>query len=329
MMLATKPHLAADDLKDFFHQILRIRLVEEAIAERYRDQEMRCPVHLSIGQEAVAVGVCAALTKSDLAVSGHRSHAHYLAKGGNLKKMIAELYGRSTGCTGGRGGSMHLVDQESGFQCALPIVGGSIPIGVGLAMALQQNNSPQVVVVFIGDAAVEEGVFHESANFAAVHRLPVLFVCENNLYSVYTHLADRQPARPIGELARAHGLFVAQGDGNDVSDVYTRTVNAAQSARNMGGPCFLEFSTYRWREHCGPNFDNHIGYRTEAEFEAWKKKCPVAALTDLLRASGALSLAEEESIRKKIIEEIDEAFTFAKSSPYPDAATAGDRVYAR
>ncbi|MHB1204940.1 MAG: thiamine pyrophosphate-dependent dehydrogenase E1 component subunit alpha [Rhodospirillaceae bacterium] len=323
-----KHDFPSDTLRAFFREILRIRLVEETIAERYAEQEMRCPVHLSIGQEAAAVGVCAALTKDDFVVSGHRSHAHYLAKGGNLKKMIAELYGRATGCTGGRGGSMHLVDPDCGFQCALPIVGGSIPIGVGLALALSQAQRPNVVAIFVGDATIEEGVFHESANFAAVHNLPVIFVCENNLYSVYTPLAERQPNRPLVDLARGHGMFVASGDGNDVAEVYTLTAAAVARARGKAGPSFLEFSTYRWREHCGPNYDNHIGYRTEAEFESWVPQCPVTSLSEALRKSNTLSLGDETALRAELMSEITAAFAFAKASPYPDAATAGDKIYA-
>ncbi|MBX7199337.1 MAG: thiamine pyrophosphate-dependent dehydrogenase E1 component subunit alpha [Rhodospirillaceae bacterium] len=320
--------IASNDLRALFRDVLRIRMVEEAIAERYAEQEMRCPVHLSIGQEAAAVGVCAALDKDDLVVSGHRSHAHYLAKGGDLKKMIAELYGRATGCTGGRGGSMHLVDPACGFQCALPIVGGSIPIGVGLALALKQAQRPQVVGIFVGDATIEEGVFHESANFAAVHRLPVVFVCENNLYSVYTHLSDRQPDRPLADLARGHGMPVWRGDGNDLGQVLAQSREAVAHARAGQGPVFLEFTTYRWREHCGPNYDNHIGYRTEEEFQSWVPKDPMAQLAAKLRAAGQLTAADEERLRGELAAEIAAAFAFAKASPYPDAATAGDKIYA-
>ncbi|NDB95899.1 MAG: thiamine pyrophosphate-dependent dehydrogenase E1 component subunit alpha [Verrucomicrobia bacterium] len=202
--------------------MLRIRLVEEAIAEAYPRQEMRCPVHLSIGQEAVAAGTAAALARADLAMSGHRSHAHYLAKGGDLRKMIAELMGRQNGCCRGRGGSMHLIDRSVGFMGAVPIVGSTIPIAVGLAFAEKLRGQTRVTAAFLGEAATEEGVFHESANFASLHRLPVLFVCENNLYSVYSPMAVRQPAhRAVFEVASApvipfseHGMSITRSPPN-------------------------------------------------------------------------------------------------------------------
>ena len=165
--------------------MLRIRRVEESIARRYAEQEMRCPTHLCIGQEAIAVGVCNALLRTDKVFSNHRAHGHYLAKGGDLNAMIAELYGRAAGCCGGRGGSMHLIDLDAGFMGATPIVGGTVPIAVGSAWASCLKNSSDVTVVFFGDGCFEEGVMHESLNFAALHNLPIVFICENNSYSVY------------------------------------------------------------------------------------------------------------------------------------------------
>ena len=183
----------------------RIRLVEEAISTRYVEQEMRCPVHLSIGQEAAAAGVCLALETRDKVFSTHRSHAHYLSKGGDLRKMLAEIYGKATGCIGGRGGSMHIMDLDVNMVASIPIVGSCIPLAVGSALADSLDGRDNVSIAYLGDASVEEGVFHESANFAKLRDLPVLFVCENNLYSVYTQLHERQPDRPITSLAEAHG----------------------------------------------------------------------------------------------------------------------------
>ena len=177
-----------------YREMLRIRLVEEAIAERYGEQEMRCPVHLSDGQEGIAAGACMALRKTDKIVSTHRSHGHYLAKQGNLKAMLCEIYGRAPGCVGGRGGSMHLLDDEAGVLACLPIVGTSVPLGVGVAYAAKKKGEDTVAAVFLGDAVMEEGVFHECANFAALHALPVVFVCENNDLSFYTSL-EVQPMR--------------------------------------------------------------------------------------------------------------------------------------
>ena len=185
-------------------------MVEEKIVELYPQQEMRCPVHLSIGQEAVSVGVCANLTREDIVFSNHRSHGHYLAKGGNLKAMVHEIYGKSTGCCFGRGGSMHLLDLSINFFGSTPIVGGTIPIAVGASLASKMQQKNNITTIFHGDGAVEEGVFHESLNFASLKKLPVLFVCENNLYSVYTPLSERQPNREIYKLVEAHDIKAYQ-----------------------------------------------------------------------------------------------------------------------
>ena len=193
--------------------MLRIRMVEERIAKLYSEEEMRCPVHLSIGQESVAVGVCEHLQKNDIVMSAHRAHAHYLAKGGNLKAMLAELYGKSTGCAMGKGGSMHLIDLESGFFGSVPIVGSTIPIAVGVAWAFKMKKSTNIVTVFLGDGATEEGVFFESLDFASLKNVPILFVCENNFYSVYSNLKVRQsPQRKISVLAESHGIKTFTGD---------------------------------------------------------------------------------------------------------------------
>src|SRR3989338_9607744 len=184
-------------LLSLYRKLLLIRQTEEKIAEKYQEREMRCPVHLSIGQEAVAVGVCDNLKKEDIVYSNHRCHAHYLAKGGNLNRMIAEIYGKETGCAKGRGGSMHLIDLAAGFGGATPIVGNSVPIAVGAAFSNKLKGDKNIAVVFLGDGSTEEGVFHESLNFAILKKLPVLFVCENNLFSVYTNLSERQPKRQI------------------------------------------------------------------------------------------------------------------------------------
>lgn len=318
-----------DDFKlTLFRDLLRIRLVEETIAEHYPSQEMRCPVHLSIGQEAIAVGVCHALERSDYVISTHRSHAHYLAKGGDLKRMMSEIYGKEAGCCAGRGGSMHLFDEDVRMLASIPIVASSIPLGVGAALAAKQRGENTVSVIFLGDASIEEGVFHESANFAALKKLPAIFVCENNLYSVYTDLAARQPDRPLSDIANAHGLPCSAGDGNDVEGVYALTEAAIAAARAGEGPQFLLFDTYRWREHCGPNFDNDIGYRTIKEFESWKSRCPLENYQQLLHSADILDAATERRIRNDVMSEIDIAFKFAQAAPTPNQKTASEGVYA-
>lgn len=309
---------------DLYQEMLRIRLIEESIARRYHEQKMRCPVHLSIGQEAVAVGVCKAALHTDYLISNHRAHAHYLAKGGNLKAMLAEIYGKVTGCCIGRGGSMHLVDRSVGMYGSTPIVGGSIPIGVGLAFATWLKQEKDVTIVFFGEGATEEGVFVESLNFAALKNLPVLFVCENNFYSVYSPLNVRQPERrDRAAIARAHGIAAKSGYGNDVEEVYRLAEEAIGSIREGNGPVFLEFETYRHREHCGPNFDNDIGYRTEEEFLFWEKQCPIK-----LQAQRIVSDFPLEQLSLPILSEIEEAFAFADQSPFPHFDIEKETPYA-
>lgn len=290
---------------------------------------MRCPTHLSIGQEAVAAGVGACLNPDDVAVSGHRAHAHYLAKGGDLKAMIAEIYGKETGCSRGKGGSMHLVDEAAGFMGSTAIVAGTIPVGVGLAYAIKVKGGAQVSCVFHGDGATEAGAFFESVNFAALKKLPVLFVCENNLYSVYSPLHVRQPeGRALSSMVEAIGIPSVRADGNDAELVMDTVLSAVDAIRAGGGPQFLEFDTYRWREHCGPNYDNDIGYRSEAEFDEWKKRDPVDVLSHRMLSQGDITETQIADIQSQIEEEVDQAFDFAESSPFPLAEDAYSDLYA-
>ena len=298
-------------------EMIRIRIVEEEIVRRYGEQEMRCPTHICIGQEAPPVGVSAHLKTNDAVFSAHRSHGHYLAKKADLKAMIAELYGRESGCARGMGGSQHLVDLEAGFMGSAPILASTISVGVGMAWAAKRKGEDRVCVIYFGDGATEEGSFHESLNFAGVNKLPVVFVCENNLYSVHTPLEIRQPDRLITELAGVHGMSGAHDDGNDVDAVWALSQGAVQRARNGGGPTLLEFSTYRWKEHCGPGEDQALGYRSEEEVAQWVKQCPVASYEQRLISEGLIDLAGISRIREEIDAEVKEAFEFATSSAYP------------
>ena len=316
--------------KQLLFQMRRIRFVEEEIARRYSEGKMRCPTHLSVGQEAVAAAVGLALRRDDLAVSGHRAHAHYLGKGGNLEAMLAEIYGKVTGCSRGKGGSMHLIDEAIGFMGSTAIVGGTVPVGVGLAYGMKLKRSNQVSCVFHGDAVVETGVFFESVNFAVLKKLPVLFICENNLYSVYSPLSVRQPrGRSISRMLEGFGIPVARGDGNDVANVYELASEAIDATRSGDGPRFLEFSTYRWLEHCGPSYDNHLGYRTEGEFRDWKIREPISRLELSLRSGNNLSTNEVEKMDAIIEHEVNAAFEFAEASPFPNAESAYEDLYAQ
>jgi pyruvate dehydrogenase E1 component alpha subunit len=262
-------------------------------------------------------------------MSGHRSHAHYLGKGGSLNAMIAEIYGKETGCCHGRGGSMHLVDLAAGFVGAVPIVGSTIPIATGLAFADRQLKRDRVTVAFLGEAATEEGVFHESVNFASLHKLPIVFVCENNLYSVYSPMSVRQPAhREVRQLAAGHGVTAHQGDGNDPLAVYELARAAVDQARSGQGPVFLELKTYRWREHCGAGFDNHIGYRTEAEYQSWRERDPITTFERRLQTAGTFDAARFAQFTARVDAEITEAFALADRASFPSAGTLMDHVYA-
>lgn len=302
----------------------RIRRVEERIAERYGEGRMRCPVHLCTGQEAVAAGVGLALRADDLVVSTHRAHGHYLAKGGDLPRMIAEMYGKATGCASGRGGSMHLIDEAAGFMGSMSILGGTIPVGTGLGLAIRLRGEDRASCVFLGDGATEEGVFFESLNFALLRRLPVLYVCENNLYSVLSPLSVRQPAgRSIRRMVRGLGLRTGGGDGNDAGGVYRATVRALRSIRRGEGPVFLEFATYRWREHCGPVLDVGHGMRDEQEFRLWRERDPIDRQEALMRAAGILDDAVAGRLEAVIDAEVEAAFRFAEESPFP----AGEEAF--
>ena len=313
---------------NLYKNMLLIRLAEEGIAKRYKDGKMRCPTHLSIGQEAAASGVGLALKKTDLALSTHRGHAHYLAKGGSLKRMIAEIYGKSTGCSKGKGGSMHLIDRSVGFEGSTAIVGNTIPIGVGLALSLKLDTKNSISVVYCGDGSVEEGVFYESVNFAVTKKLPVLFVCENNLYSVYSPLKVRQPKnRKIHEMVKSMGIEVGYEDGNDVRKVNSLASKAVSHIRDNGSPYFIELSTYRWREHCGPNYDNDIGYRSEDEFLEWKKRDPVKLFKNTLIKEDSRNKNELDKIKDSVQLEVEKAFNFAEKSPFPDSKKAFESMF--
>jgi len=314
--------------KTLYYTMLRIRLIEETIAERYTEWKMRCPTHLCIGQEAVSAAVGMVLRKNDFVVSSHRAHGHYLGKDGDLNKMLAEIYGKVTGCSAGKGGSMHLIDRSVGFVGSTAIVGGTIPIGVGLGHSIKLKGTDQVSCVFLGDGAIEEGVFYESINFAALKKLPVLFVCENNLYSVYSPLNVRQPeSRNICRIVEAMGVPAEYGDGNNAVEVFDKVSRAVKSIRQISGPHFFEFSTYRWREHCGPNFDNDLGYRTEKEYLAWKERDPLRLLESQLLGEGIISKNDIEEMAVNIQQEIDQAFDFAENSPFPNPEEAFTGLY--
>lgn len=288
--------------------------MEEEVARVYKSDKIKSPVHLSIGQEAVSVGVCEALEPQDVVFGTYRGHALYLAKGGNLKRMVAELYGKATGCTKGKGGSMHLIDASRGVMGMSAVVGTTIANAAGYAYALQQRLSRAIVVSFFGDGATEEGVFAETLNFAALKRLPLLFVCENNGYAIHTHQSKRQGLPDICGKARAFGVPAERLDGNDVQELLHRTQEVAAGIRAGGGPHFFEVMTYRLREHVGPGEDYSLGYRDETEAAPWREADAVAAVGEKLQAT------ERARIEAEAEEEVACAFAFAETSPFPGPA---------
>ena len=318
-----------EDLQlSLFYQMLRIRRIEEAIGFRYKEQKMRCPIHLSIGQEAIAVGICSQLEKEDVVFSNHRSHAHYLAKRGNFHKMMAELYGKKTGCTKGRGGSMHLIDLDVGFQGSSSIAAGSIPVAAGFAFANQMKNLPFICCSFFGEAATEEGVFAETLNFASLKKLPFLLVCENNRYAAYSPTSERQAeGRSCLKIAEAHGIFTLSGNGNDVEETYETAKKAFNHIREKKGPVFIEFETYRLCEHVGSHKSNP-SYRSDKEIATWKERCPVKLYQEKLFKKQTLSFKTLESMETKITSEIDSGFSFAEDSPFPVFDLDDEKAYA-
>ena len=315
--------------KKLYYEMLRVRMVEEKIAQLYHEQEIRCPVHLSIGQEAVAVGVCQNLNRDDKIVTAHRSHAHYLAKGGSLKKMIAELYGKKSGCAKGLGGSMHLVDISAGVYAAVPIVGSTIPIGTGIAWANKLKNNKNIVVAFFGDGATEEGVFFESLDFAALHNLPILFVCENNEYSVYSHISKRQSKkRDITKIAQSLGIKSIYLNGNSVNKIFSTTNKIVKSIKQFSAPYLIELKTFRDIEHCGPNKDDSLGYRSKKYLNFWKRNCPIKSYESYLEKKHLASSKNQLLIKKRINNEINKAFEFAKRDKFPGKILLKKYIYA-
>jgi TPP-dependent pyruvate/acetoin dehydrogenase alpha subunit len=308
----------------------RIRIVEEQIAAEYSKGEMRCPVHLSIGQELVSAAVGMAQEKLDTAVSSHRAHAHYLAKGGDLYRMIAEIFGRVTGCCKGRGGSMHLIDLSIGFLGSSAIVGNSIPVGVGAGFTHKLDKSGNLAFTFFGDGATEEGAFYESVNFAVVNKIPVVFLCENNLYSVYTGLEPRQPnSRKIHEMVAAMGLRSFEISSLDPEVCLAETLKHVSWARKNQTPIFLEYKTYRWLEHCGPNDDDDLAYRPSGELQTWKSQDPLDKLRKLLIDKYSVPVGEFDKIVTLITAEVKQIFAKVRKDPFPTLIESMQDAYAK
>jgi len=307
-------------LEHLYRTMLRIRLSEESLVDPILRGDVRTPCHLYSGQEAIATGLCAPLMKDDYVFGCHRSHGHYLAKGGSLQAMMAEIYCRETGCSRGRGGSMHLIDSDVGMMGSAPIVAGTISLAVGAALASSIRKDNRVTVSFFGDGATGEGVLYESLNFAALKKLPIIFACENNLYATHMPIRECRVDQPIYRIAESFGMACHVVDGNDVLQVFETSRKAVDACRNGNGPIFMEFMTYRFRGHVGPD-DNiqgdHTDIRPKDEIEAWLQKDPIIRFERYLLEHQLIDENRILAIKEDIASEIGEALNYAIKSPSP------------
>lgn len=308
-------------LLNLFRMMVRIRTFEESLVESILSGEIHTPCHLCSGQEAVAAGLCATLQKTDYIFGHHRSHGHFLAKGGSMKALAAEVYCREAGCSRGRGGSMHLVDTDSGMLGSAPIVAGTIPLAVGAALASSIRKDTRVTVSFFGDGATSEGGLYECLNFASLKKLPIIFACENNLYATHLPIREYRVDLEIAKIAEPWGIPTHCVDGNDVLQVYDAGMQAVQACRSGCGPVFMEFRTYRLRGHVGPD-DNIQGFHTDIrpaeEIALWRKKDPIMNLERYLTQERLVEGHILEAIRKEAAQEVLKARAFARRSPYPN-----------
>lgn len=323
-MTFSQNRICTEDLLDhsflisLFREMLLIRKFEEKVAELVKSDEIRCPCHLYIGQEAIAVGVCSTLTRQDLVFSTHRSHGHYIAKSHDINHLMAELFGKATGCSRGRGGSMHLSNPSMGLPGSSAIVGGTISLAVGSALSHKNKKRENLSVAFFGDGATNEGIFYESLNFASLHKLPIIFVCENNLYSTHLPVEECLANPLIYKTAEIFNIPSIRINGNDVQEIVQATLVAATRALAGEGPSFIECMTYRWCGHVGPNQDFEKGLRSIEEFEIWKAKCPINTFKTHLINENHITEDEIFFISHAINNQINDCLMYAKNSQYPE-----------
>lgn len=319
----------ASDLLECLRSMIKIRRAEAVVGGLVESGEAKCPCHLGIGQEGVAVGICQPLTPNDRLYGGHRAHSQYIALGGSLTEMFAEILGKQTGASKGMGGSMHLYAPETGFHGSVPIVAGTVPIAVGAALAAKMDGSDAVAVPVFGDGACEEGGVHESLNMASIMKLPVVFVVENNLYSSHLDINLRQPFDSVARFAQAHGIETEVVDGNDVVATRLAMEHLVSRARAGDGPGFLEAVTYRWRGHVGHREDIDVGVRrSPEELEAWKARDPIQRLVDALITRKDITAAAVDEMHCSVQDEVDVAVTAARQADYPPVKALLDMVYA-
>ena len=317
-------------LDKLYRTMVRIRYLEESFIEPILNGDVHCPVHLYSGEEAVAVGICASLKDTDYIFGNHRSHGHFLAKGGSMNELTAEIYCKETGCSRGRGGSMHLIDPDVGMLGAAPIVAGTISLALGATLAASIRKDNRVAVCFFGDGATGEGVLYESLNFAALKKLPIVFICENNFYATHMPVRECRVENSIYKIAEPFCIESREIDGNDVLKVYEAGQKAIDKCRAGDGPVFLECLTYRFRGHVGPD-DNiqgsHTDIRPKEEIEAWFQKDPVKLFENYLSRNKLVDEEALDEIRREVQSEVDDSHIFAKNSPVPDRKELTRDVY--
>jgi len=316
--------LGKEDQIGMLRLMYTIRQFEEKARQLFRQGLIYGALHPYVGQEAVAVGACAALENDDFVVSTHRGHGHCIAKGADLKRMMAELLGRETGYSKGRGGSMHMFSVEEGLLGGNGIVGGGLPIALGSAFSAQYRQSGQVTLCFFGEGAASNGTFHESMNLASLWKLPVVYICENNLYAATTPVSDSAPIENIADRASAYGCPGLVVDGNDVVSVYEAVQQAVARARAGEGPTLIECKTFRFYPHCMVIPE----HRRKAEVEEWRRKDPIVRFEKRLLEEHLMTHEEQEKIKREVENAIEEAVNFAKESRYPGVETVADGVWA-
>lgn len=319
--------ISNETLIDIHRRMVRIRLFEETAGKMMENGKIPGALHLYVGQEAVATGVMVHLSDEDWITGTHRGHGHLIAKGGEFDKMFAEIYGRSTGYCKGKGGSMHISNMEIGMLGANGIVGGGLPIAVGAGFSIKFKKTNNVSVTFFGDGASNEGAFHEAANMAALFKLPVIFVCENNGYGEYTAQANHQAIVDVADRAAGYGMPGVVVDGMDAVAVYEAAGVAIERAREGGGPSMLECKTYRFYDHVGVR-GMGLKYRTDEELERWQARDPIKLLEARLAEQGILSVEDAKTVHAEISEQVQEAVAFAEASPMPDPSALLEDVYA-
>jgi len=317
--------ISKEKLIEMYRGMLRIRHFEDRVKELFAAGEMPGFVHLYLGEEAVAVGSCSALNDDDYITSTHRGHGHILAKGGEMRCMMAELYGKATGYNKGKGGSMHIAWPELGILGANGIVSAGIPIATGAALSAKYQENDKVALCFFGDGAASEGTFHESVNIASAFDLPVVYVCENNMYGVGTRQSDVRNIEDIADRAVGYGIPGLVVDGNDVIAVFEAVSEAVKRARKGEGPTLIECKTYRWRTHFEGEPDT---YRPPEEVEAWLKREPIAPYRKKLIEQGVITEEKAQEIEQSVLDELEEAVEFARTSPLPEPETALEDVWA-